>query len=204
MTKLPDYEDKILIDPLVILERIRLLIHTKIRATYPMMSLADVMSLLVNLRQKENKDLLNYLERFKEERNIAKIQPGKHFLDSSIKNTTEYIKLEKDTERYAAKEAAFTKFMAVLFVQGSNCKIDGKLIEDFRTRYLIGNDEYTKKLKAEAYVMRQMKNTRKNIVITTTEIMRIKGMSQDLHRQANEVFLLWIQISDAGYMSYGG
>ena len=62
-----------------------------------MMSLADVMSRLVNLRQKYTKYIIDYLERFKEERNIAKIQPGKHCLDYLIKNITEHIKLEKYT-----------------------------------------------------------------------------------------------------------
>ena len=41
--ELPGYEEKVLNDPLVLLYRIRLLIHTSIRATYPMMSLAYVM-----------------------------------------------------------------------------------------------------------------------------------------------------------------
>ena len=58
-------------------------------------------------------------------------------LSKFIHKKTEYIKLEKDTDTDAAKEAAFEIFMAVLFVQGSNCKIYGKLIEDFRTRYLM-------------------------------------------------------------------
>ena len=46
-----------------------------------MISLVDVMSILVNLRQKYNKDILDYLERFKEERNIDKIQLGNNLLD---------------------------------------------------------------------------------------------------------------------------
>ena len=39
------------------------------------------MSILVNLRQKCNKDILDYLERFKEEMNIDKSQLGKNLLD---------------------------------------------------------------------------------------------------------------------------
>ena len=54
--------------------------------------------------------------------------------------------------------------MAVLFVRGSNRKIYGKLIKDFRTRYLILKDEYPKTLQAAVDVMRQMKNTRENKV----------------------------------------
>ena len=92
--EITDDEDKIINNPLVILENIQLLIHTPIGATCPMMSLVDVMSILVNLRQNENKDILYYLEMFKKERNIANIQLGKHSLDSFTKNTTEYIKLE--------------------------------------------------------------------------------------------------------------
>ena len=107
MMELPYYEYNIINDPLVLLERIRLLMSSQIRATYPMMALADVMSILFNLRQKDNKYLLDYLERFKEGRNIDKSQLGKNFLDSFIKNTTGYIKLEKYRERDAATEAAF-------------------------------------------------------------------------------------------------
>ena len=70
------------------------------------------------------------MERFKEERNISKSQIGKHFLDPSIKNTTEYIKIEKYTKRDADKEAAFENFMAVLFVRGSNHTINGNLLND--------------------------------------------------------------------------
>ena len=59
--------------------------NTTIRETYPMMSLAYVMSRLVNIRKKYNKDLLYYFERFKWERNTDKIQLWKHFLNSFIK-----------------------------------------------------------------------------------------------------------------------
>ena len=104
------------------------------------------------------------MERFKEESKIDKIQLGKHFLYSLIKNTMEYIKLEKYTERYLAKEAAFENFMAVLFVRGSNHTIYRKIIEDFRTRYSMGHDEYPKTVQAAVDIMRQMKNTRNNIV----------------------------------------
>ena len=115
---LPDYKDKIINRPLVLLDKIRLLMHMPIRATYPIMSLIYEMSGLVNLRQKQNKDLLEYLEKFKEESNIAKSQLGKHFLYSLIKNTTEYIKPENGTEIDAAKEAAFEKIMVVFFCAG--------------------------------------------------------------------------------------
>ena len=58
-----------------------------------MIPLTDVMSRLVNLRKKDNEDLLDYLERFKEESNIVNSQLWNQFLDLFIKNTTDYIKL---------------------------------------------------------------------------------------------------------------
>ena len=54
--------------------------------------------------------------------------------------------------------------MAVLFVQGSNCTIYGKLIEYFRKGYSIGRDEYPKTVQAAVDFMPQMNNTRNNIV----------------------------------------
>ena len=83
--EIPDYEENILNYPLVLLDRIRLLMHTPIRATYRIISLSYVMSRLVNLRQKENGNLLYYFESFKEKKNIAKIQLGKQFLDPFTK-----------------------------------------------------------------------------------------------------------------------
>ena len=71
---------------------------------------------------------------------FAKNQLGNHLLDSSIKNTMDYIKLVKYTESDAAKEAALEIFMVVFFLRGSNRTINGKLIEDFRTRYLMGHN----------------------------------------------------------------
>ena len=50
--ELPDYEYKIINDPLVLLESIQLLMHMPIIGTYPLISLEDVMSRLFNLRQK--------------------------------------------------------------------------------------------------------------------------------------------------------
>ena len=49
--------------------------------------------------------------------------------------------MEKYTEIDASKEAYLENFMAVLFVQGSNRTIYGKLVEDFRTMYSMGCDE---------------------------------------------------------------
>ena len=75
-------------DLLVLLYIIWLLMHTTIRATYTMMSLADVISRLVDIRKKDNKYLLYLLERFKKECDIANIQLGKQLLDAFIKYTT--------------------------------------------------------------------------------------------------------------------
>ena len=92
MMEIPYYEDKIIKYPLLLLERIRLLIHTPMRATYPRLSLPDPMSRLVNLRQKYNEDLLDYLERFMEERNISNIR--KHTLNQKVKLVKMHMVLE--------------------------------------------------------------------------------------------------------------
>ena len=145
--ELPNYESEIQDDPIKLLESVQVLMHTPIRAVYPMWGLAEILADLVNLRQKEDEDLITYLERFKQERNLAKSQLGYGFLDKFMENTKEYQESSSE-ERETIKYEAFDRMMAVLFIRGSNQGIYGKMTEGFRMQYSLGNNQYPKDLSA--------------------------------------------------------
>ena len=84
LKELPDFESRIQDDPLEILESISKLMHTPMKACYPMASLAETFSSLLNLRQVENEKLLDYYERFSQEATVAKSLLGKDFLDKFV------------------------------------------------------------------------------------------------------------------------
>ena len=101
--------------------------------------------------------------------------------------------------------------MAVFLAPGFNCTIYGEIIEEFRTRYFMGHDEYQKTVWASVDVMHDIKNTRHNIIWKNeydnqnhnqTKIIIIKGIHQGLQKRIKLDVLFCIQISYARYMSH--
>jgi hypothetical protein len=62
----PEFETVIRQDPIELLNKIKVLMHDPIRAKYPFPSLIESISRMLDLKQGENKGLLDYIKRFKE------------------------------------------------------------------------------------------------------------------------------------------
>ena len=83
----PDYETSIRDDPIELLTKIKILIHDPIRAKYPFASLTEAMIRMLNIKQLENEQLLEYIKRFKQFRDITKSHVGTDILDTFVDNT---------------------------------------------------------------------------------------------------------------------
>jgi hypothetical protein len=55
-----------------LLNKIKVLMHDPIRAKYPFASLTKAISRMLNLKKSENEGLLDYVNRFKEPRDITR------------------------------------------------------------------------------------------------------------------------------------
>ena len=93
LKEMPDYDSNIKNEPLELLVRIEKLMHTPMKAKYPPLTLIEVLSSFLSLKQGDNEELLDYLSRFKSERNVMKSLFGKGMLDGFVENTPEYISL---------------------------------------------------------------------------------------------------------------
>jgi hypothetical protein len=62
----PEFETTIRDDPIELLNKINMLMHDPIRAKYPFAPLTEAISRTLNLKQSENKGLLDYVRRFKD------------------------------------------------------------------------------------------------------------------------------------------
>ena len=71
----PKYEI-ILNDPLKLRDAIYQSMHEYIRKSYPYLSLTEPLAILMNTRQQEKEELVDYTERFKQEKRIAKSSIG--------------------------------------------------------------------------------------------------------------------------------
>ena len=71
-----NFASVILNNPIALLKAIKELTHSPIRAKYPFATLTDAFQHLINIKQQENKELLNYTAQFKQERDVLKIYTG--------------------------------------------------------------------------------------------------------------------------------
>ena len=62
---MPDYETSIKDEPLVLLERIQVLMHTPERAKYPPLTLVEVLIGFLSIKQGEKETLLDYTASYK-------------------------------------------------------------------------------------------------------------------------------------------
>ena len=95
----PNFESGIRDDPLKVLEIISTLMYTPVRARFPFSTLAETLSSLFNMRQIQDEKLVDYIQRFNQEKQLIKTQLGKHFLDDFVTNTVEYHTSTDDDEK---------------------------------------------------------------------------------------------------------
>ena len=62
-------------------------IHTHIRSEYPYLSLTKYLAIIMNTRQQEREKLVDYTERFKQEKSIVKIIIGEKNWGSFVDTT---------------------------------------------------------------------------------------------------------------------
>ena len=115
----PDFDTKLQDDPIELLKAIKVLMHDPIRAKYPYASLTEAVARIVNIKQMENEDLLDYVKRFKQARDITKSHVGTEILDTFVQNTLEYKGLTGANKKAELKRDAFERWMAFLLIRNS-------------------------------------------------------------------------------------
>ena len=83
LKELPDFDSRVRDDPLELLREAERLTHVPKKALYPILALVETLAGLPALRQGEKEGLLNYLERFKSEKNVVRILFGDLILDTT-------------------------------------------------------------------------------------------------------------------------
>ena len=137
--ELPNFETEIREDPMKLLETVEHLTHVNMRAVYPVLTLIESLARMMKVKQGDNAGLVNYLERFKSERNVMRSLFESRLLDSFVENTLEYQNLPLGTDlanqQLDQKKAMMNKFWAMLFIRGSDHERYGSLLVDWRKSY---------------------------------------------------------------------
>ena len=102
-----DFTTTIRDDPIELLKKVRVLMHDPVRSKYPFASLTEAMSRMINLKQMEQEQLLDYVKRFKQTRDIMSSHMGTDLLDKFIENTSAYKEETDTTKQDEMKKGAF-------------------------------------------------------------------------------------------------
>ena len=140
----PKFDDEIRDNPIELLKAIKVLMHDPIRSRYPYASMTDALSRLLTTKQQENEGLMDYVKRFKQQRDVVKSHLGSRFLDTFIAQTQEYRDASKASEKAKMKQEAVTVWYAYLLMRQSDQLKYGSLTRGMVTQFSMKNDQFPK------------------------------------------------------------
>ena len=139
---LPNFDDEIKDKPIILMDTIRNLTHETDEYRYPYGTVVETLVKFLNLKQQEDESLLQYSERFKEQRNVLKAQCGTHFLNGFVERTREYRDETDDDEKDQLKEEAYEKFIACVLLRNSDQAKYGTLNQRLIQSYSLNDNQY--------------------------------------------------------------
>ena len=92
--------------------------------------------------------MLDYIKRFKQQRDVMKIYLGKSILDEFVENQELYRNAADEDIKKLMKEQAYDEWMAYLVIRGSDENKYGLLKKNLMSQYSLGNDQYPKTIQA--------------------------------------------------------
>ena len=142
----PEFDSTIEDDPIELLKAIKVLMHDPIRAKYPFASLIEALTRWLNMKQHQDESLVDYIKRFKQNRDIVKSHLGTDFLDNFMSQTTEYKEQKTSKSKEELKNGAFGALNSYLILR--NCDRDkyGSVIQGMESQYSMGHDQFPRQV----------------------------------------------------------
>ena len=153
-----DFETTVKGEPLVVLKKIMELVHDPMRGRYQYASLTEALKRLINIRQQREEDLLDYIKRFKQARDIVKTNVGKDILHNFVEHTDKYKTLKGDkTKQDELKASSFYEWTTYVFMENSDHNKYGSLLTKLHQDEALGKSNWPKDLEAAKDAMAQHK-----------------------------------------------
>ena len=144
-------------NPIALLIAIKEITHNIQDTKYPVATAWRAIQKFVNMKQRDDEDLVDYLKRFNTAKDIMEIQFGPLWSARLVQLRSDYdSKADKIDPNQCNEE--YTKMVAYGFIQGCDSKKSGKLEEDLQNQYSLGDDKYPKTLHGATDLIRQYKN----------------------------------------------
>ena len=165
----PEYSTEIEGNPIKLLEAIKQHARSYESTQYRMRTICDAMKSLINLKQKEDENPIDYLKRFKVARDVFYSHVGKkyafprvvesHANYQSLKDVIDDASAPKEKREIAQKEfdeigkKCMDEFTAYLYLENSDRRRYDTLISGLGSQFSLQNDQYPKTLIEAQHVM---------------------------------------------------
>jgi hypothetical protein len=140
----PDFSKSIVNDPIALLEAIKILMHETQRAQCPEISMTEALVRCVTIKQGDSEALLDYVKRFKQQRDVMKSFLGRSILDDFLAHREDYKNETDKTKKSEMKNEAEGKWYAWLLLNGSDKNRYGTLLKELASQYARDTDQYPK------------------------------------------------------------
>jgi hypothetical protein len=133
--------------------------HDPARAKYPYASVTEALLRAIQYtKQKEDKNLIDYVTRFKSAKNVLKSHVSSQVLHQFVEHTAEYRAETNATKKQEMKDASFDTWMAFLLMKNSDQKKYGSLNAGLSTQFSMGNNQYPKSITAATDILANHKH----------------------------------------------
>ena len=149
----PDFEDVIRDDPIELLKVIKIIMCEPVRARFPIGTGFDVLKRFIELRQNESEDLIDYVKRFKQQRDVVKSMFGSEMFIGFIRQQQEYLQAVDSGTKEDLRQEIEQRFTAYMLLRNSDQKKYGSLLTTLSTQYALNNDQFPRTIRGMTDVM---------------------------------------------------
>ena len=142
----PNFKTHIQDNPIALLEAIRENMHETQRAKYPWESMVNHLANCLNVQQREEEPLVDYVKRVKQLLDIVESLLGTDLFSDFIGNQEVYWNETNPDTQATMKLKAYQAFSACILFCGCDKSKYGSLIQDLNTQFSLGHDQFPKTL----------------------------------------------------------
>ena len=139
----PDFSSKIEDDPIALLEALKSLTHSTVRAQYPLRVMTEDLARLLNRRQTPEESTDEYIKAMKQHCDVVKGNLGDSFLVHFVRATEEYKNADSATQTELTTKS-FEQWCAYMILRNCDQARYGTLVQSKIADYAGGDDKYPK------------------------------------------------------------
>ena len=140
---LPNFQADIYDKPLELLKNIKILSSVPVRATKDWLSLHEHLKLMINIKQREKEDDMEYVQRLRQYRAVVKGFMGTTMFHDFVKNTKTYQDAAA-AEQVKLLDAAWEEATALMCFNGASQELMGTTMTNMATEFTSDIDRYPK------------------------------------------------------------